>query len=182
MNVENIWYIQCKMQVIRLLFILITILNCSCADDKVTDITFDRATAFVNDQQFEFRTFCFQQGGEMSVSLNEKKTLKYFIDFGNIQMKEYIIDTLASSDEGRVNNIEYVFLATTIGGDVLESSYHPDPNSLNRLEIVSFDENEREVRGQFNLVMLIDSSHMHQDPAIPDTLIIRNGEFQARIR
>lgn len=70
-------------------------------------------------------------------------------------------------------------LATYIGGDVLGNSYKVLDSPVNFFELNSYDVNTKEIRGKFNVTLLLSSNG--NDTLFPDTLRFTEGKIHTRL-
>ncbi|MFN0174843.1 MAG: hypothetical protein ACKVU0_09375 [Saprospiraceae bacterium] len=89
--------------------------------------------------------------------------------------KNYLVNTFPQIDDGLVGAHYFILDDDVILGNylLLES------DSTSFITLTSFDSTSRELRGTFDVTLIVDH---RPDPSYPDTIRFRNGQFHTKLK
>jgi hypothetical protein len=161
----------------------ISILLLSCHDTGVPpNVYWGQCTVDINGVQEILEPYCFSYDNKFKLHFDgyhETEFLRYKLTFGNLEKRIYSIDSIESFTGN--NQIEYAtFYTLLLDGDVFGNSYKVIENYQNYFEINQFDEIKNEFTGKFTIAFVVDSLDKNEQ-STPDTILISNGEFKAKL-
>jgi hypothetical protein len=107
--------------------------------------------------------------------------IQRFLTLGPVSLSERNRQKL--QEQVTASNIFGSTYTTTIGGDVVCDRYDLNKNDslFNYLQILSFNNKTGEITGTFQASYIRDTSRTKCQTTAPDTIVIRDGIFQAKV-
>lgn len=160
--------------------------SCKEDEDFIPDYYWGEASALKNGEEWNPEVIAIKSEESFAVFIDG-----YLQDNGSPYMERLSIAPLPHSngiydlfDVKTINVLEsdsiQAFYSTSFG-DVLGDTYRPDNNSNNYIEILEYNACTKEIRGTFNVTLVL-SKDDASGPPPPDTLKFTNGTFHTKIR
>lgn len=176
------------MRYIIVLFISFGILGLKCKKDPYADIYFGNGNATVNGNTIYFNkaraNLINSNPDSISIGLEkwEGGIKKEGISFFRVKVSNNIPQTTHKAVNG-LNLLISNYVTVIADGDVVCDFYNilEADSAQNYITITSYNSTTKEIRGIFQGTYLIDPNRTKCNPAAPDTIRIRNGEFYTKI-
>jgi hypothetical protein len=165
------------------IFLLIFLFNCT-PDEVEPSGYMGRATLNLNNSPIKFKPFGICKGQTIDVHMHgfsEMGFSRYQLTFEMLKKREYAIDSFASFDSG--SEFESAYMLTALDdGHVLGNMYRNLNLPGDYVEITELDTITGELSGKFQLTLVVDSNFVQNDPWGVDTIFMKDGVFNTRLK
>jgi hypothetical protein len=176
------------MRYLIVLLVAFGILGLKCKKDPYADIYFGNGEAIINGNTINFNkaraNLINSNPDSISIGLErwEGGIKKEGISFFRAKVSNNSPQT-THKNVISLNLLISNYVTVIADGDVVCDFYNIfEPDSIqNNITITSYNSTTKEIRGIFQGTYLIDPTRVKCNPAAPDTIRIRNGEFYTKI-